>query len=73
MNSITISAVSKDASRVFITPNGDTTRGVWLPIGSSLEGLTFPESIGPAPKYRAALPGEGKGVKGGFSSLRGPR
>ncbi len=72
MHNITVSAISNDHTRVFLTPAGDTTRGVWWPVGESLETLRFPDAIS-TPKYRLAAWGEGKGVKGGFSSLRGAR
>ena len=73
MNNITISNISNDSQRVFITPDGDTTRGVWWPVGLSLETLRFPAVPAPLPKLYMAGHGEGKGVKGGFSSLRGQR
>jgi hypothetical protein len=71
MNNITVSAISKDSTRVFLTPEGDTTRGVWWPVGESLETLRFPAVPAPLPKLYSAAWGEGKGIKGGFSSLRG--
>ncbi len=73
MNNITVSAISKDSTRVFLTPEGDTTRGVWWPVGESLETLRFPAVPAPLPKLYAAGHGEGKGIVGGFSSLRGAR
>ena len=73
MHNITVSAISKDHTRVFITPEGDASRGVWWPVGESLETLRFPAVPAPLPKLYMAGHGEGKGVKGGFSSLRGAR
>jgi hypothetical protein len=70
MNNITVSAVSKDGTRVLITPFGETSRGVWVDLGTSLEGITFPEPA-VTPKIQLAPWGSGKGVTGGFSSLRG--
>jgi hypothetical protein len=68
MNNITISAVSKDYKRVFITPDGDLSRGIWVDVGASLEGVPFPATPF-TPKLQLAPWGAGKGVKGGFSSL----
>ena len=69
MNNITVSAISKDSKRVFLTPAGDATRGIWWPVGESLETLRFPAVPAPLPKIYSAAWGEGKGIKGGFSSL----
>ena len=69
MQNITVSAISKDSTRVFLTPNGDTARGIWVNVGATLETLRFPDAPS-TPKYRLAAWGEGKGVKGGFSNLR---
>jgi hypothetical protein len=70
-DSITVTAVSKDQTRILVTPGGDTTRSVWVSLGTPLETVTFPAPRTPAPAMRLAAWGEGKGVRGGFSSLQG--
>ncbi len=69
-DSITISAVSQDGKRVYLTPGGDTTRGVWVDVGAPIESVSFPKTPF-IPRLQLAPWGAGKGIKGGFSGLRG--
>jgi hypothetical protein len=66
----TIKRLSKDGSKVFVTPGDDTARGIWVDAGTPLETVRFPPPRRDLPTLTIAPWGAGKGIKGGVRSTK---
>jgi hypothetical protein len=60
---------NKDGSKMFVTPDGDESRGIWVDSDTDLRTLRFPPPVVTV-RLTLAPKGVGKGIKGGFGAVK---